>query len=314
MKIYNALQIKSLDIKQHLPLMMRAICNELMSFSNGDSVVPMPLHLSFPDANGECHVKAGYNNNDALFVIKVATGFYANAALGLPSSDGIMMVCCKKTGVMHAILYDGGYLTTLRTAITACIAASLTPWPIDEIGIVGTGELARLTIKLMHQHSPKTSMYLWGRNGAAVDKIQQDYPFVKREDNLSSLVKRGGVIVTTTASQAPLIYAHDIDEKIHLIALGADQPNKQEIDAEIFSIADQVIVDSKERAPHYGDSAAAFKEQKIQCSKLIEIGCVLQSGVNESAHLILTDLTGIAPQDIAIAKYVVESLTHAQPS
>ena len=310
MKIFNALQIKSLDIKQHLPLMMRAICNELISFSNGDSVVPMPLHLSFPDANGECHVKAGYNNNDELFIIKVATGFYNNSTLGLSSSDGLMLVCCKRTGVINAILCDSGYLTTLRTAITACIAVTVTPWPIDEISIVGTGELARLTIEIMHQQYPKTCIYLWGRNGATVDQIQHDYPFVRREDNLSSLVKRGGVVVTTTASKIPLIYAHDIGEKIHLIALGADQPNKQEINSEIFSIADQVIVDSKERAPHFGDSAAAFKDQKIQLSKLIEIGCVLQSGVNKNAHVILTDFTGIAPQDIGIAKYVVESLSN----
>lgn len=309
MIIYNLDQIKqALDIKKHLPLIMRAISDELIRYSNRESVVPMPLHLSFPESRGECHVKAGYSQHDEIFVIKIATGFYTNVARGLPAGDGLMLVCCKKTGAIQAALCDAGYLTTLRTAVTACIVAKLTPWAIKKISIIGTGALARLVIATMHQQYPKASIYLWGRNSGHVDQIQRDYPFVEREDNLSVLVSQGGVVITTTASQTPLIHACDITKKIHLIALGADQANKQEIESSIFTIADEVMVDSQEQAMLFGDSAAAINHQQMHASALREVGCVIRSGLSQHARTIITDLTGIAPQDLGIAKYAVQVL------
>ncbi len=308
MIIYTEEQIKSLDIKQHLPLMMRAIMHEFIEFSKGESVVPMPLHLCFPEARGECHVKAGYRISDDLFIIKVATGFYGNHAKGLPSGHGLMLVCCKKTGIIHSILCDAGYLTTLRTAITACIVTAITPWSNDRISVIGTGALARLILSLMHQQYPDTNIYLWGRNKDLLVQMQHEYPFAKSVTDLPSLVKKGGVIITTTASNQPLICRKDIDQQIHLIGLGADQKNKQEIDATIFSIADEIIVDSKEQAQHFGDSAVAIKNKLIDLTKINELGSILPSNVNPDARLIITNLTGIAPQDIGIAKYIIEAL------
>lgn len=309
MNIYTLDQIKkALDFKQHLPSMMQAIREELIRFSNGECVVPMPLHLSFSEPRGECHVKAGYHRHDQFFVIKVATGFYANVVSGLPAGDGLMLVCCKKTGIIQAVLCDGGYLTTLRTAIMACIVAKLTPWKIERISILGTGALARLVIEIMHQQYPDTNIYFWGRNQCQVECIQRDYPYVQCEESRAALLKQGGVVITTTASQRPLIHARDIDKKIHIIALGADQSNKQEVDPTIFSIADRVMVDSQQQAVLLGDTAMAIKHQHIHASVLCEVGAALQSEENHHAPVMITDLTGIAPQDLGIAKYVVQIL------
>ena len=48
------------------------------------------VHLTFPEANGDCHVKSGYIAGTASYVIKIASGFYDNPAKGLPSSNGMM--------------------------------------------------------------------------------------------------------------------------------------------------------------------------------------------------------------------------------
>ncbi|MDF1826916.1 MAG: hypothetical protein P1U39_01405 [Legionellaceae bacterium] len=311
MNIYTIQQIKNaLDIKQDLPLMMQAVCNELIHFSNGESVVPMPLHLSFSEPRGECHVKAGYSLHDQYFVIKIATGFYENTLSGLPAGDGLMLVCCKNTGIIQAVLCDGGYLTLLRTALMACIVAKLTPWKVEHISIFGTGALARRVIEIMHQQYPDINMYLWGRNQCHVESILCDYPYVQREENRSTLVKQGGVVITTTASQRPLIHARDIDKRIHIIALGADQANKQEVDATVFAMADRVMVDCQQQAVLFGDTAMAIKQQHIDASVLREVGGVLQSEENHHARMMISDLTGIAPQDLGIAKYVMQVLNH----
>ena len=310
MIIYTASQIKdALNLIHDLPFILQAIRDELISFSKGNYITPIPLHLDLSESKGECHIKTGYNKYDDIFVIKVATGFYTNVLSGLPAGDGLMLIVCKKTGLIKFILYDAGYLTTLRTAITACLTASLTPWEINRVSVIGTGNLAQFVLALMHQQYPKAIIHLWGRNKLKVKQIQAKNPYVRPEDNLSSLINQGGIVCTTTASKTPIIYPQDICDKIHIIALGADQPGKQEIDTEVFSMADLVIVDNKEQAYHFGDSAIALENKKITSCDLIEIGHVLQFKINKNTHMIITDLIGTAPQDIGIAKYLLQYIT-----
>nr|WP_298626761.1 hypothetical protein [uncultured Legionella sp.] len=192
MIIYTMEQIKSVEIKSHLPQMMSAISKELIDFANGKSVVPMPFHLNISESNGECHIKGGYNSNDALFVVKIATGFYANTQYGLPPGDGLFIVCSKETGMILAILCDAGYLTTLRTAVTACIASTLPPWLTDRISIIGTGELAKQVIEIMHQQYPNACISLWGRNKNKSAQMQKNYPFIMHESDLTTMIKKEG--------------------------------------------------------------------------------------------------------------------------
>ena len=36
------------------------------------------VHLSFPETNGDCHVKSGHIRQTDSYVIKIASGFYDN--------------------------------------------------------------------------------------------------------------------------------------------------------------------------------------------------------------------------------------------
>lgn len=315
MIIYNIEQIKALDWRGHLAAMMRALREELIDFANGHTVVPMPFHLSVPEVQGDCHIKGGYNKKGSVFVIKMATGFYANTKLGLPSADGLFLVCCKQTGMIQSILCDAGYLTTMRTALIACIAADLTPGCHQQVSIIGTGELACLVLEMMQQCYPGARFSLWGRNKKRLAQLQASYPFINTESELSALVQRGGLVVSTTASTSALIFAKDIREPVHFIALGADQLGKQELDESVFARAEQIIVDSKAQSLVYGDSAHAVKKNLIQSTALLELGSVLQAPqvLNKEAQVSITDLIGIAPQDLAIANYFGSLLSKLRP-
>ena len=295
-----------LNWKVHLPELLALFADAFIQFSNGHSVNAMPIHLDFAEKQGECHIKAGYNHIDDLFLVKISTGFYLNQQQGLPSGDGMMILGCKNTGQIKAVLCDEGYLTLMRTAITACLAATLTPWDIDAMSMIGTGGLAQLIIELMHQLYPNTVMRVWGRDPEKVKQIQLKFPWVEAVADLDPLVRQGGVVFTTTASQHPFIFPAAIERKIHCIALGADQPNKQEIDSAVFAMADCVVVDSLAQAQQLGDTAIALHTRTIQSSDVIELGHALESSnpVSDQAHILITDLTGVAPQDLVIAKFV----------
>jgi ornithine cyclodeaminase len=81
--------------------------------------------ILFSDPPGEAHIKAGHIAGDAVFVVKVATGFYRNPAIGLSSSSGLMIAFDATTGVPKAVLLDRGKLTDLRTAAAGAVAAKL---------------------------------------------------------------------------------------------------------------------------------------------------------------------------------------------
>ena len=97
-------------------LVFDAVRAALIAHALGRTQMPPPMHLSFPDADGDCHVKAGHLVDSAHFAVKVATGFYGNPARGLPSNSGLILVLDATTGVPVCVLADDGWLTAWRTA------------------------------------------------------------------------------------------------------------------------------------------------------------------------------------------------------
>ena len=51
--------------------------------------MPPVGELLFDDPPGELHIKYGATRGDDVFVVKMATGFYRNAELGLPPFGGM---------------------------------------------------------------------------------------------------------------------------------------------------------------------------------------------------------------------------------
>ena len=98
------------------------------AFSRGEAVVPAPGELLLEDPPGEVHIKYGYLTGGDTYVIKIASGFWNNPAIGLSSSDGLLLVFRKATGELMAVLNDRGRLTDLRTAAAGavCCKASRT--------------------------------------------------------------------------------------------------------------------------------------------------------------------------------------------
>jgi len=307
MKVFDLSQIqKSMDLDGDLRALIAGQKQAFMDFSSGCYEVPLPMQLNFPEYKGDCHIKAGFKKGGGVFVIKVASGFYENAALGLPTSDGVVLVFSQTTGALLAILSDRGWLTTLRTAIAALIAAEVTPWDIKNIGIIGTGALACLLQRLIKKQYPDANFRLYGRDLKKAQNIA--ITGVEVCASPSSLIRASDLVVSTTAATKAIIQDADILGKKHIIALGADAPSKQECDPVLFEKADVVMVDSKAQAPRFGDTFHAIQGGFIGVDQVLELGAVLQEPLLVGANFLITDLTGIGPQDVEIAEFVTHRL------
>lgn len=156
--IYSLDQIKA--VVRDLPL-TSIISEGFKAYSKGDVIVPPVGELNFDNPPGDTHIKYGYIKNHETYVIKIASGFYKNPEIGLPSSTGMMLVFYQKTGMLKAILLDEGYLTDIRTAVAGSISATcLTGKPVKGIGIIGTGTQARFQLMYLKAVTSCRQVYI----------------------------------------------------------------------------------------------------------------------------------------------------------
>ena len=73
-------------------------------YLKGETVMPPIIRLDIKKYHGESDVKAAYIEGLDSFAIKVASGFFNNPSLGLPSSNGLMILLDSQTGILKSVL------------------------------------------------------------------------------------------------------------------------------------------------------------------------------------------------------------------
>jgi ornithine cyclodeaminase len=286
-------------------------------YSAGRAIVPPVGELLLE--KGEVHIKYGAIAGDDHYVIKVASGFYENPSLGLPSSNGMVLVFRQDTGEPEAVLLDEGLLTDVRTAAAGAVAArALAPPEVERIGLLGTGVQARLQLTQLAQLFETRTVVAWGRNRQRLEEYRNvmaeegwDVMAAEAPAGVAALAQ---LIVTTTPSTEPLLHAADIRPGTHITAIGSDTTEKQELAADVLALADVLVADSLEQCRTRGEIARAVAEGAIGSEKAVELGHVLAGeaiGRTHPAQVTVFDSTGVAVQDIAIATAVVEAVTGA---
>lgn len=314
MKIINLEQIKKILVSIDI---IPEIEQGFMAYSKGLAVIPPIGELFCKEPPGEVHIKYGYINHDDFYVVKIASGFYENFKLNLPSSNGVMLVFSKKTGAILGILLDEGYLTDVRTAAAGAIVAKyLAPKKVARIGIVGSGTQAKLQLHFLQKIIPCRDVLVWSRNQHNLNNFREtmkDSFSVVIAKSLDEIMDTCNLIVTTTPSTQPLLLANKIKCGTHITAVGADCPHKQELDPLIFKKADLIVADSIAQCIERGDIAHAVKGNLLAIDKISELGNVIMGTSNariSDDQITVADLTGVAVQDIQIAKCIYNHFQH----
>lgn len=306
--IINLKEIKS--IVKNIDV-IAAMEEGFVQYSNGNSVVPPVGELLFEKPKGDAHIKYGYIKNDPYYVVKIASGFYDNTKLGLSSSQGLMLLFDQSTGVPKSILLDEGYLTDIRTAAAGALSAKyFAPKNVKAIGIIGTGIQAKLQLQYLQKNTSCKSVWVWGRNPKNVEKfvkeLRTDFD-IHVAASPSQLAKHCNLIVTTTPSEHALLKAQDVQIGTHIIAVGSDTKDKQELESDLLKKADLVIADSIPQSKSRGEIYRAVKDGALLENTVIELGTAIQDATLQRTsdnQITIVDLTGVAVQDIMIAKAV----------
>ena len=287
-----------------------------IAYSAGRAVVPPVGELLLPDMRADVHIKYGFIAGEPYYVIKVASGFYGNPEKGLPSSNGLMLVFDRSTGALVAILLDEGLLTDLRTGAAGAVAAKhLAPKRVRRIGIVGSGTQARHQLRMLKAVTPCRDVLAWGRHPDRLARYRDDMAAegfsVATASDVGDVPAACDLVVTTTASHAPLVRRDHLRPGIHITAVGADSPVKQELDPLVLRRADVVVADSRSQCLERGEISHAVRERCVRPDEVVELGAVIAGtaeGRTSEEDITVADLTGVAVQDIEIARTVLEAL------
>ncbi len=274
--------------------------------SAGDVVLPPVGYIDFPDHGGDCHVKFGHRRGSDIFVVKVATGFPRNTTAVAPTNNGLSLVLSAATGEVLAVLHDEMLMTDVRTGIGGAIASrTLARADATRLLLVGTGVQAHHQINAHRALLPQTlDIHVWGRSQNKASAVADEHDGVVVVDDLAEACRWADIVVTVTAAQEPIIHDAWITAGTHITAVGADAPGKHELDPDLLQRADLLVGDKLEQCLDHGELSALQTQHNA-----VELGSILAgeaSSRRSDSEITIADLTGIAAQDIAIARTVME--------
>lgn len=291
-------------------------------YSDGKVNVPPVGFMHFDDPPGDVHIKYGSIQDDDYWVLKVASGFYQNPSLGLQSSDGVILIFSQRSGALELVLHDRCWLTDMRTAAAGAVAARhLAPRKIDNVGVIGTGVQARMQLEMLCSVVEAKSALIWGRNEAKVGKMIGELKLsaallaagmeVRAAESVEELADQSRLIVTATSAHEPVLRADQVRPGTHITAMGSDDDGKQELDVALLAKADRIVADSVSQCSKYGECVHAINAGVISLDDIAELGAVVSGstdGRTSDDQITIADLTGVAVQDIQIAKMIARAL------
>jgi len=192
--------------------------------------------------------------------------------------------------VLTAIM-DGTYITAVRTAATAALAARLLARPDAKVlAVLGTGVQSRAAQEIFPRVRAFAEVRVAGRG------------------EFEDAVRGADVVHAATHSADPVVLADWLSQGAHVSSVGYNAPGS-ELDRAIVTGADVVCVESRESALA-PPPAGAPELADIDPDAVVELGEVVagtRPGRTSDEEMTLYKSVGVAVQDLAAAALVVRA-------
>lgn len=302
------------DLRAVVSLDLEAVdCVEGAFHALATKAVAMPpiLRLDIPEYRGEVDVKTAYVPGIEGFAIKISPGFFDNPKIGLPSTNGMMVLLSSRTGLVEALLLDNGYLTDVRTAAAGAVAARhLARKDASIAAVLGAGMQAKLQLQALALVRPIREARIWARDHAKANVAAEELaaklgiPVVAVSDAREA-VSGAHVVITTTPSTTPILKAEWLEKGQHVTAMGSDAEHKNEIEPAVIGRADLYVADSLAQTRRLGELHHAIEAGVVGIANdFPELGQIIAGqkvGRANADQTTIADLTGTGIQDTAIA-------------
>lgn len=270
--------------------------------------------LSMHAEGGGFHVKTAMleEGEERWFAAKTNANFPGNnARFGLPTIQGLLLLFDAIAGRPLAII-DSIELTALRTAAATAVAARyLARRDSSRVTICGCGAQSTAQIRALSRVLPLREVFAFDldcdRAVAFADAMSESPFAVTAVTDLQASLRRSDVVVTCTTSGRAFLMADDVMDGTFVAAVGADNPEKQELDPMLMARS-KVVVDSLEQCAAFGDLHHAIVAGRMLVSDVYaSLGQIVAGdlpGRVNTEEVTIFDSTGTAIQDVAAAVIV----------
>lgn len=280
----------------------------------GKAVPPAVLSMHVP--SGGFHVKAGVLNlGRQYFAAKVNGNFPENnARFGLPTIQGVILLCDAERGNPLAVM-DSREITALRTAAATAVAAKHLARPDSRTATVcGCGHQGRVQVKALARVCRLHTVFAYDQSAEQARRFAQEMTQdlnipVTPVPDLIAAVQQSDICVTCTTSRQAFLGPDDVRPGTFIAAVGADNPEKQELHPALMAKS-KIVADILDQCAVMGDLHHALKAGAVTRSdvhaELGEIVAGKKPGRESSEEIIIFDSTGMALQDVAAAAVLYE--------
>ncbi|MFH8371509.1 ornithine cyclodeaminase family protein [Streptomyces sp. NPDC018031] len=219
-----------------------------------------------------------------------------------PALRGVIALHSGRDGELLALL-DSATVTAWRTGLAAALGTHLLAVPdlsgTAALGVIGAGAQAELMVRglaelggrgelLVCDSDPERAADFAARHGGRV------------VGSAAEAAARATVLLLATWSREPLLALADIGPGRHLTTLGADEPGKRELAADLLATA-LLVVDDRDLAASGGAPATAGLPATAIDATLGEVLRGRHPGRTAADQITVYAPVGLPWQDLAVA-------------
>ena len=281
----------------------------------GEGRVDAPPPLAIRGAEGAFHAQgAGLRGERSYVALKLNANFPGNPRrFGLPTIQGAILLCDGESGAVLAIM-DSIEVTLRRTAAATALAARYLARPeAASILICGCGAQGAAQLEALREVLPLARCFAWDSDhaqaSAFVTAAQGQGLHAEVATDLAGVAAASDIIVTCTTSRQPFLGLGMVRPGAFVAAVGADSPEKSEIDADLMASA-KVVADVLDQCVVMGDlhhavAVGAMVPETVHC-ELAQLVIGARAGRASDDEVIIFDSTGTGLQDVAAAAMIYE--------
>ncbi|HLH46615.1 MAG TPA: hypothetical protein VKV25_05590 [Acidimicrobiales bacterium] len=238
---------------------------------------------------------------------KLVTVHPGNDPAQHPTHQALVAVFDEVTGAPTAVL-GATYLTAIRTAMTAAVAArALAPPGDGPVTVLGAGVQGEAHLAALAHLLPGRPVRVWSRRAPAAEALAARTPGASAVGDAREAVREAAVVCCCTGAPKPVLAGGWIAGAAHVSSVGSGP----ELPAELLARA-RVVVET--RAVTAPPPAGAPELQGWDPGSLTELGEVLagtRPGRDDPGEVTVFKSTGHAAEDVAAAAVVLRRARQA---
>lgn len=290
-----------------MPIALEIVEESLRQQGRGELILHPRRRIKMPD-NALLHYMAAGDTVRGFIGMKLYTVVRGVARFVVPLFN-------SSTGEMAALI-EADALGQIRTGAASGVATKyLANKNAQTACIIGTGYQARTQLQAVAAVRPLQRVRAFGRDPERRAKFCREMSerigvAVEPASSGEEAVKDAEIVITATSATKVVLEGAWLTPGMHINGMGANWPQKRELDAAAVGRANKVVVDSIEQAKmEAGDLIQAFGEDLSRWNSVQELSEIVigrKPGRSGTDQITLFKSNGIATWDLAAAVRVYE--------